>query len=189
MAEMVLRQMKLILFLITLLLAGGSAAYGSDLTVYVGGMVPGRITLNNARTALEGSPVVGLRFANNFARVIGFEHTLAYSPDFLKPEDSATIQNVKGIIYNSNLVLNIPVNGVTPYFTFGLGVIAPFGSDASLLFGTKFAVNYGGGLKFNNLLGPLGLRFDARGYTATNVLSRNLRIFELSGGLFFSFGW
>jgi len=186
---MVLRQTKQIVLLIALLSAGAGAAYASDLTLYAGGLVPGRITLNNARTALEGSPVVGLRFANNFARVIGFEHTLAYSPDFLKPEGSPTLQDVKGIIYNSNLVLNVPLSGATPYVTFGLGVIAPFGSDASLLFGTKFAVNYGGGLKFHNLVGPLGLRFDARGYTATNVFSRNLRIFELSGGLFFSFGW
>src|SRR5437867_12481694 len=124
---MVLRQTKQIVLLIALLIAGAGAAYASDLTLYAGGLVPGRITLDNARTALDGSPVVGLRFANNFARVIGFEHTLAYSPDFLRPEGSSTIQDVKGLIYNSNLVLNVPVNGVTPYFTLGLGLIAPFG--------------------------------------------------------------
>ena len=185
---MFLSHAKQFLFLMALLLAGSSSVSASDLTVYAGGLVPGKITLDNARTALDGSPVVGLRFANNIARVIGFEHTLAYSPDFLRPAGSSSNQDVKGLIYNSNLVLNVPVNGVTPYITFGLGLIAPFGSDALLLFRTKFAVNYGGGIKFHNLAGPLGVRFDARGYTATNVISRNLHIFELSGGLFFSFG-
>src|SRR5438093_8542706 len=109
---MFLSHAKQFLFLMGLLIAGSNSANASDLTVYAGGLVPGKITLNNARTALDGSPVVGLRFANNFARVIGFEHTLAYSPDFLRPEGSSTIQDVKGLIYNSNLVLNVPVNGV-----------------------------------------------------------------------------
>ncbi len=185
---MVLRQMRQLVLLMAILIGWAGSAHGSDLTVYAGGLVPGKITLSNARASLDGSPVVGLRFASNFARVIGFEHTLAYSPDFLKPEGSPTIQDVKGFIYNSNLILNVPLNKATPYFTFGIGTITPFGSDAKLLFGTKFAVNYGGGLKFSDLVGPLGLRFDARGYSATNVFSKNLNIFELSAGLFFSFG-
>ncbi len=171
-------------FLVTV--AGVIPAHCADFTIHVGGLVPGTINLNNARLALDGSRVVGFRFANNFMRVIGIEHTLAFSPDFLQPKGGPD-QDVKGFIYNSNLVLNVPLDQAIPYVTFGLGIITPFGSDARP-FGTKFAVNYGGGLKFPHLAGPIGLRFDARGYSASGVFSGNLRIFELSGGLFFTLG-
>src|SRR5437867_433028 len=172
------------LFLATI--AGVIPAHCADFTIHVGGLVPGALKLNNARLALDGSPVVGVRFANNFVRVLGLEHTLAFSPDFLQPEGGPD-QNVKGFIYNSNLVVNVPLDHAIPYITFGLGIITPFGSDTRL-FGTKFAVNYGGGLKFPHLAGPIGLRFDARGYSASGVFSGNLRLLEPSGGLFFTLG-
>ena len=35
---------------------------------------------------------------------------------------------------------------------------------------TKFVVNYGGGVKFTNLAGPIGFRLDLRGHTIPNVL-------------------
>jgi len=38
------------------------------------------------------------------------------------------------------------------------------------------------------LLGPLGLRFDVRGYTMPDVFSQSLNLFEVTGGLHFSFG-
>jgi hypothetical protein len=58
--------------------------------------------------------------------------------------------------------------------------------------GTKLALNYGGGIKLQRLLGPMGLRFDVRGYRAMNIIfisSKNsLNIFEASAGLIFTFG-
>ena len=73
-----------------------------------------------------------------------------------------------------------------PYVTAGLGLIHQYGADR-LPIGTKFAINYGGGLKFPKLLGRAGLRFDARGYTATGVFSHTVNMFEVSGGVMFSF--
>ena len=73
-----------------------------------------------------------------------------------------------------------------PYVTAGLGLISQWGSD-NLPIGTKFAINYGGGLKLRKLAGPLGFRIDARGYTAVKVFSRAFNMFEISGGILLSF--
>jgi hypothetical protein len=43
-------------------------------------------------------------------------------------------------------------------------------------------------LKLRRLAGPVGLRFDARGYTLPDLLSQTLNIFEVSAGVTFSFG-
>jgi hypothetical protein len=59
--------------------------------------------------------------------------------------------------------------------------------DSNLPVGTKFALNYGGGLKFPRIAGPLGLRFDVRGYSA-GLITDKLSILEVSGGIMLSFG-
>lgn len=163
-------------------------ARGSDLTVFGGILKPGSLALNNIPADLEGSLVYGLRFQSTFTRIFGLEHSIEFSPNFLKPERSNLSQDVKGFLYSSNLVIRIPLEKATPYFTAGLGTVTPYGSDAAGLFGTKFAVNYGGGVQFPDVLGPLGLRFDARGYSARNVSSASLNFFEFSGGIVLSFG-
>jgi hypothetical protein len=65
-------------------------------------------------------------------------------------------------------------------------VIHQYG-DTSEPVGTKFALNYGGGLKFPHVAGPLGLRVDLRGYRA-GIVSTDLNLFEISGGVLLSFG-
>ena len=89
----------------------------------------------------------------------------------------------------SNLHVGIPAGRVVPYATAGIGLITTFG-DSLLNFGdigTKFAFNYGGGIKFRNLAGPLGVRFDVRGYSVPDVFSQTLNFVEGSVGLLFSF--
>ena len=51
----------------------------------------------------------------------------------------------------------------------------------NLPIGTKFAINYGGGVKLRKLAGPLGFRIDARGYTATRVFSRAFNMSKSAG--------
>ena len=75
---------------------------------------------------------------------------------------------------------------VVPYFTVGAGLIHQYGASNTPV-GTKFAFNYGGGLKFPRIAGPLGLRFDMRGYRAGTV-SNKVNMLEVSGGLLLSFG-
>lgn len=176
-----------ILLLLSLLLLGAVHAQAADLTVYVGGVSPGDLNLDGVRTALDGSPILGVRLGTYFVPQFGLEHTLGFSPDYLFPSNSSSVKNSKGVIFNSNLILNLSRGRVVPYATAGIGLIHQYGSD-ELPLGTSFAVNYGGGLKFARLFGLLGLRFDARGYTATGFVSHKLTMLEISGGLLISLG-
>jgi hypothetical protein len=60
-----------------------------------------------------------------------------------------------------------------------------WGSGISDL-GTKFALNYGGGVKVRPS-GPVGFRFDARGYSIFGIQSQTLNMVETTVGIFFAF--
>jgi hypothetical protein len=158
----------------------------ADLTLFLGGVKPGELSVDGLRTPLDSSLVYGFRVATNFVPLFGMEHTLSFSSDYLFPSSRDDVTDAKGFVYSANLILSIPVGRVTPYVTGGVGLIRQYGSP-DLPVGTKFAFNYGGGLKFPRLAGPLGFRLDARGYTATNVFSSSLNLLEVSGGLLLSF--
>jgi hypothetical protein len=157
----------------------------ADFTFYVGGVIPGSISYHNVTTALDSSPVLGFRLRTNFVPLFGMEHTLAFSPDYLFPSGTA-IKQAKGFVYNSNLIFDLPIKIAVPYITVGAGLIHQYG-DSDMPVGTKFAFNYGGGLKFPHIAGPLGLRVDLRGYRA-GVFSDALNLFEISGGVLLSIG-
>jgi hypothetical protein len=178
--------LRYLLLGILLLFVVSHVARAQDLTVFVGGQMPGSVTVNSLKTALDNGPIYGVRISSGFAAFLRLEHTFAFSNDFLFPSRPPGVDRSKGFLFNSNLLANIPVGKVVPYATVGLGLIHQYGSE-NLPVGTKFAINYGGGLKFPKLLGPAGLRLDARGYTATGVFSRSVNIFEISGGLLISF--
>ena len=159
----------------------------ADLTFYVGGVKPGKITIRGVATPLDSSPIFGFRLGTSFVPLFGMEHTLAFSSDYLFPRNSSDIKNAKGFVYNTNLIINMPIKRTVPYITAGAGLMHQYGSQ-NLPVGTKFAFNYGGGLKVPRLAGPLGFRFDLRGYTATGIVSNKLNLFEITGGILFSFG-
>jgi hypothetical protein len=168
------------------LLSFVSSASAQDLTLFVGGQFPGSMTVQNVVTSLDKGPVYGVRFSTPFALNVKLEHTLAFSNDFLFPHSLSGITKANGLLYNTNLLVNIPIGKMVPYVTAGAGFMRQSGSP-NLPIGTKFTFNYGGGLKLPKLLGPAGLRFDARGYTATGVFSHSVNLFEISGGVLFSF--
>jgi len=118
-----------------------------------------------------------MRFSHG--RVVGSEHTLAYSPNFISSQHSA-------IIYNSNFMVQAPLPVVRPYATAGLGFVYVRGNGLQAVTGAKFAVNYGGGVKVK-LTGPLGAQLDARGYTVRSIDAQTLHVLEVSVGLVFSF--
>src|SRR5205085_999909 len=111
-------------------------------------------------------------------KIVGHEHTIAYSPNFI---DS----NTKALILNSNLLVQAPLVVAKPYVTAGVGLIHTTGSGLSNV-GTKFAFNYGAGVKFS-ILGPVGGRFDVRGYAIPSIQSQTMNIIEVSLGAVFSF--
>jgi len=106
----------------------------------------------------------GVRIAHG--KVFGGEHTIAYVPDFLGG-------GAKAIVYNSDILLQAPLPKVTPYATAGMGSIFTWGSNSAgqpdiSKIGTKFALNYGGGIKVFPA-GPVGVRFDIRGYAVPSA--------------------
>jgi len=175
-------------------------AHAQQLTLYAGWDNPGQLTLENVKSGLKGSGVYGIRFETDFLPIIGMEHTFGYSPNFVRPEVFSSTGGSRALIYNSNIIVNAPLGRLVPYATAGLGLMSsnrffdlpvPFPLAVTPLgtkFGNHFAVNYGGGVKMVRLLGPLGLRFDVRGYTLPDVFSESLNLFEVTGGLHFSFG-
>jgi hypothetical protein len=175
-----------ILFLFIVLFMGTAQLQAADLTFYAGGVKPGSISYHDVKTSLDSSPIWGIRFSTNFVPLFGMEHTFAFSYDYLFPSNVAAIKKARGFVYNSNLIINLPVGKAVPYLTAGAGLLHQYG-DTELPIGTKFAFNYGGGLKFPHLAGPLGLRFDLRGYRA-GVISNKLNLLEVSGGILLSFG-
>jgi hypothetical protein len=174
------------LLLLACLVLLGPVARAQDITIFAGGLVPGKVTFNNLPTTLDRGPIFGARVSTPFAAFLKLEYTLAFSNDFMFPDNVPGVTSAKGFLLNGNLLANIPLRKVVPYATAGVGLIHQYGSS-NLPIGTKFAINYGGGLKFPKMLGPAGLRIDARGYTATGVFSHSVNLFELSGGVLFSF--
>jgi hypothetical protein len=173
-----------ILSVLVVLLAGVAQCQAADLTFYVGGVKPGSITYQNVETSLDSSPVFGVRVGSNFVPLFGMEHTFAFSSDYLFPRNIDAIKEAKGFVYNSNLIFNLPVGMAVPYLTAGAGLLHQYG-DREMPVGTKFAFNYGGGVKFPHLAGPVGFRFDLRGYRA-GVFSDKLNLFEISAGILLS---
>jgi len=186
--------------------AFAETAAAADFSIFVGAEIPGSIEYRDVKMSLDNSPVFGIRFGNNFVRYLGTEHTFAISPDFMFPSEGyfgnelvpGATQNsagkiewkeAKGFLYSSNLMLNFPDIDyrMVPFLTAGVGLVHQYG-DRALPVGTKLAFNYGGGVKFPNLVGPLGARADLRAYRA-GVLSKSVNMVEFSLGLMVSFGW
>ena len=169
--------------LLFLLVFAGLPVHASDLTLFGGVQRPGKLTLRSAAsgtTSLFDSRsfgTFGMRVSTG--NVVGSEHTLAYSPNFISSENSA-------FIYNSNFIVHAPLGLVRPYATAGLGTVYIRGDGFAGITGGKFAVNYGGGVKFT-LAGPVGAQIDARGYTLPSVLNETLTVLEVSVGVAFTF--
>jgi len=194
--------------LVTCFLAAIPVYADSDLTLFGAIQHQGKLTAQTATatasTITSFNPgnfgTFGLRFGK--ASVLGSEHTIAYSPNFIDA-------NTKAVIYNSDVLVQVPLPKVKPYATGGLGTIFTWGEDGSGRpslgkIGTRFALNYGGGVKVLPA-GPIGLRFDIRGYmipsakfnllapTPTDPLAtvksqgQTLNMLEVGLGVVFSF--
>ncbi|HYR88359.1 MAG TPA: hypothetical protein VE422_30045 [Terriglobia bacterium] len=171
-------------FLLFLFILTTVPAYASDVTLFGGIQREGKLTLRNAvqqgTSNVTFDPrtfgVFGFRFGHG--KLFGGEHTLAYTPNFVE-------SRMKAVIYNSNLFIQAPIPKVKPYATAGLGGVFTFG-DSPFDIGNKFAVNYGGGIKVLPA-GPVGIRFDVRGYAIPSVQSQTLNVLEVTVGAVFAF--
>lgn len=167
-------------------------AGGGQLTLYGGYLHPGELNLDSVRTglSLRGTSLYGVRAEFDFLKVFGVEQNFGFSPRLfnstLFPEGSSA--DVRGFLYSTNLVVNVPMGRLVPYATAGLGLVKPWGVDFNT-FDTTFAGNYGGGIKMNRLIGPAGLRFDIRGWRTADIANQGgINLFEATGGITFSWG-
>jgi len=182
----------------------------SDLTLFGAAQHQGKLTVETAgttaRTPSSFDPATfgtfGIRLGGA-SHVLGHEQTFAYAPNFLDA-------NTKAVILNSNVLVQAPVPKVKPYLTGGLGTIISWGEDGAGRpsfgkIGTRFAINYGGGVKILPA-GPVGIRFDIRGYLIPNAKfnipvptvadpiatiqsrSQTLNMLEAGIGIVFAFG-
>ncbi len=181
--------MKRWIFLLASVMLLMGQAQAADLSLYAGYINPGGLSLNNVVSGLQlrSGAVYGGRFEVDFHRTFGIEQNLAFTPNLVRSGLFRANTDVHGFLYHSNLVLNLPVGQMVPYATAGIGLIKSFGPGLEP-FVTRFAFNYGGGVKFIRLAGPLGLRFDVRGYAVPDVGAQTLNMLEASGGLIFTFG-
>jgi opacity protein-like surface antigen len=178
--------------LVLLLCSATALAQSGDVTIFGGMQHSGKITfqgLPSATTNLVQNfdprtfGVYGLRF--DHGHILGGEHTIAYSPSFVNGGTNA-------FFYNSGLLVQAPLPLLRPYATAGIGLVHTGGSGLAV-FGTKFAVDYGGGVKFKPL-GPIGARLDIRGYSIPSVKfekvtiqEKGLNFFEVTAGVVFFF--
>lgn len=155
-----------------------SMLLSADLTVFAGFQNPGELTVNNVTRNPNSGAVMGGRIS--FGNLFGFEQTFAYSPNFLESGNHS-------FNAQSNLIVGVPVGHIRPYATAGIGLIT--NSQSLFAFndlGTRFTVNYGGGVKIRNIAGPLGVRFDVRGYSVPDVFAQTLNFIEASIGIMLS---
>lgn len=175
-------------------LSAASFLSAGEAVFYWGVQTPGKLTWSSATDALADSlegqsgSTFGARFSKG--RTIGFEQNISYSPRFGKP-------GVKAFQMDSNLLIQAP-GKVSPYVTAGSGFIKTWGPDfpsdldpatiaaAAFSFGTKFSINYGGGIKLRRILGPLGFGVDVRGYTLPSVHDGTLNTMQASIGAVFT---
>lgn len=174
------------------LISVSANAQDVDLTVFGGIQHGGKLTFESAPGTTTNlirnfDPktfgVFGARVSHIHGDTIGGEHSVAYAPNFVDSES-------KGFLYNSNFLLQAPLPVVKPYGTAGVGVVHSWG-DALSSFGTKFAFNYGGGVKV--LAGPIGVNMDVRGYAVPKIRvagfsnSDRMDFVQVTAGIVFHF--
>ena len=181
---------RALMMTVVLSLSIPAGAADVDITGFFGVQRQGKLTLESApgtasnliRTINSTTfGVFGARIGHG--KVFGGEHTLAFSSNFI---DSET----KAVILNSNVLIQAPLPVVKPYGTAGLGIIHTSGGGVGV-FGTGFAINYGGGFKFLPA-GPVGFRVDVRGYSIPtaefkvfNTDNKSINFVEASVGVVF----
>jgi hypothetical protein len=169
----------------------GQAKAAGQFSLYAGYMNPGDLNLESLQEGfgLRSSGHYGARAEFDFLRYFGIEQNIGFSPRLVRSSlfaDQAS--DVRGFFYSSNFMLNIAYGRFVPYVVAGIGFVKPWGSEFAL-FDAKLAGDFGGGIKLNRIVGPLGLRFDIRGWRTTDIADQGGAYFlDASGGLTFSWG-
>lgn len=155
----------------------------SELSLVAGGAALEDLKLEDSVTLFKHPTLFGARYEKDFLLLLGFENNLVVSRNMLSPKGSGGEQ---AIYYTGNFVVNFPVDRIVPNVVIGLGALYRFGSERPDV-GTSFLTNWGGGVKFRNLIGPLGARIDYRRIGIRGVERQTITEQEITAGLLFSF--
>ncbi len=155
----------------------------SELSLVAGGAALENLTVQDSVTLFKHPTLFGVRYEKDFLMLLGLENYLVVSRNMLSPRDSGGEQ---ALYYTANLVLNFPVDRIVPNFAVGLGALYRFGNERPDV-GASFLTNWGAGVKFRNLIGPLGARIDYRRIGIRGVEHQTITEQEITGGLLFSF--
>lgn len=165
----------LVLFIFALVVSVTQAkAAGGQFSLYTGYLNPGDVNLQNVQAglSLRDTGLFGARAEFDFLKVFGIEQNIGLSPRlFSSTLFPGQASEVRGFLYSTNFVVNVPLDRFVPYVTVGVGLVKPWGSSFAS-FDATFAGNYGGGIKLNRLIGPVGLRFDVRGWRTADIMNR-----------------
>lgn len=167
-----------------LLLITNAQLSGSDLSLVAGIAPTSDLELDLDSVDLQSFSAIGVRFEKDILFFLGFENSLIYTNNLLTPSGEP---GENGLYYSANLVVNLGYSEViVPNLTIGLGILHRFG-DTFPDVGSTFQTNWGGGVKFKNLAGPMGFRVDYRRFKFYSVEETSVNSQELSGGVIFSF--
>jgi hypothetical protein len=155
----------------------------SELSLVAGGAALEDLTVEDSVTSFKHPTLFGARYEKDFLILLGFENNLIISRNMLSPKGSPGEQ---AIYYTGNFVVNFPVDRIVPNIAIGLGALYRFGNERPDV-GASFLTNWGFGVKFRDLIGPLGARIDYRRIGIRGVEHQTITEQEITGGLLFSF--
>ncbi|UCF36669.1 MAG: hypothetical protein JSU96_17925 [Acidobacteriota bacterium] len=160
---------------------------GNDLSIVVGGAPTSDLEINKETFTdieLKSFTVFGVRFEKGLVSILGWENNFLFSTNVMTPKG---LSGENGLSMTTNLVLNIPASEtVVPNFAVGFGFLHRFGESFPNI-GSSFVTSWGGGLKFREVIGPAGFRFDYRRMRIYSVEDSSVIANELTGGIMFSF--
>jgi hypothetical protein len=153
-------------------------------------------TMNNGQR-LNSNGIYGLKGGVFLDPNLQVEGSFGYINHF-ELKDQPVITPVRAFLYDMNLAYNFGERQflntrVAPFLSFGAGGLTshtPDATDFSIADSsdTFLTLNYGAGLKFLNVAGPMGFRFDVRGRTMPNFYGETTTWLEPTAGITFSWG-
>ncbi|HRR57622.1 MAG TPA: hypothetical protein P5568_08725 [Acidobacteriota bacterium] len=170
-----------VVFLILLLFSFPVQA--SEVSGVFGFASPDDLEVPDARLDFRNPQLFGFRYEKDFLFILGLEQNLVVARRWFTPEDASSRT---GFYYLANGVINFPVGDIVPNLVVGIGFQHQFGEGEPDL-GTSFLSNWGVGVKFRELAGPLGFRIDYRRLGVRGVQDETVTTQELTVGFLVTF--
>lgn len=132
---------------------------------------------------LKNPQLVYVRYEKDFFLILGVEQNLTVARRwFILPGGEGR----KGIYYLVNGVINFPVGNIVPNLVVGVGLQHQSGGGFPDL-GTSLLTNWGCGLKFRELGGPVGFRIDYRRLGVRGAGDETITMQEVTFGILLTF--